>query len=154
VSRLRHDLPCELKCLQENNLSIDVVQIIALETVPLCRAASAECHWTRLAYSGYPAGFNGLSTYGPPSRTRNRYGRFLTDQTKTRLHFLPALQDARLTSFSRGMLVGQHISQSHIPYIRKIPRKDCGHCLHDGPVEIAMIESVYFMHSCISSPSS
>jgi hypothetical protein len=35
--------------------SIDVVQTNALATVPLCRAASAECHWTRLAYSDYPA---------------------------------------------------------------------------------------------------
>jgi hypothetical protein len=82
VSRLRHDPPPRLlKFLQKNNLSIEIVQIHALEIVPLCRAASAECHWTRLAYAGYPAGFNGFGTYGPPSRTRNRSVRALTDKS-------------------------------------------------------------------------
>jgi hypothetical protein len=81
VSRLRRDPPPRLlKFLQENNLSIDAVQIHAREIVPLCRAASAEYHWTRLAYAGYPAGFNGFGTYGPPSRTRNRFIRSLTDK--------------------------------------------------------------------------
>jgi hypothetical protein len=81
VSRLRRDPPPRLlKFLQKNNLSIDVVQIHAVEIVPLCKATSAECHWIRLAYAGYPAGFNGFGTYGPPSRTRNRYVRSLTDK--------------------------------------------------------------------------
>jgi hypothetical protein len=45
LSRLRCDPPRRLlKFLQDNQLAIDVVQIHALEIVPLCRAASAECH--------------------------------------------------------------------------------------------------------------
>jgi hypothetical protein len=81
VSRLRHDPPPRLlKFLQKNNLSIEIVQMHALEIVPLCRAASAECHWTRLASAEYPDGFNDFGTYGPPSRTRNPSVRALTDK--------------------------------------------------------------------------
>jgi hypothetical protein len=70
LSRLRRDPPRRLlKFLQE-----------ALEMIFLCRAASAECNWTRLAYAGYLAGFNGFGTYGPPSRTSNSNVRSLTDK--------------------------------------------------------------------------
>jgi hypothetical protein len=81
LSRLRHDPPPRLlKFLQQSRLSVEVVNIHALEIVPRCRAAIAECHWTRLANAGYPAGFNGFGTYGPTSRTRNRSVRSLTQK--------------------------------------------------------------------------
>jgi len=55
---------------KHSDVSIEDVSVHWLDIVPKESAHDTEVQWTKWAFAGHPAGFNGFRVYGGPGRNR------------------------------------------------------------------------------------